>query len=536
MNAPFDRQATVRFAVAAMLLTCLASCSVTYEVAHVNPDDAKESNPGVYYMLPKTQLLAVLSMAKTTQTPARFSPKAWKACVAECINGEADSSCKAVPAAPVDSYDITAAKIYARTRADSRQLYRVNVDFDTFAAFTHSFKISEQGVLTTASAELENKAVEIAINTTKAIAKLAVTAGTLSAAPDAEELECPSFEPLYRAQVELDQRTESAREQFLKSLYGQPALNAAAIDILKAGAEQKIDTIRGEARYAEVISARKSSSETKVLGDYAMMIEPEGSWPGPAGWQPIQALDLEGFAGLQSVPSDPDTKAEVLERLGKLSIEVERAIAFPAAAVAEVEAANARAESAQAKVDEAKNNNGQRNDVAAAQSAADVAKTQAAQAQVAAAKAHGEADKAKAGFRYRVPVSATIRIVETSDSQPKTILASASVLVAQFGALVSLPAEVKGIKSKIVLDMYETTGAPKQLDVGATPQPTTLVGDVLGPLQEELDRRVKANADKKAAAEGAEIADLTKQRDVLKLQKEIQDLKDALKAGEDARE
>lgn len=476
----------------------LLSCSATYNVARVIPADATTSHPGVYYMLPKTQIVVVLTLHKKTAKQPAFPQPAWDACSVECPSPTAsDEPDKCVATVPKETstYDVVAAKVYSRSLPDSAHLYRANVDFGTFAAFSHTFKLTDQGVLSSSSSELENQFVQIAIDTTKAIANVIGGAVSQPAPNDVAQgtaratkkkpVGCHNFETWSQRQGELDQKSEAVKAELDALLVKSPDLDPAAIQLLKNRSDERLRALGNLLKFRELTEARQGTEKDESIGDYAVIVEP-GNGPSQEfhDWKPIQSYATNGIADLQATPAE---QSEVIGAIGYLKAQEARVLI-----VREIQF-------------------GVDCDATACKPTA------------------GSTKEADQGFRYRVPSAA---LVEIQMLEKKTssfeIIGSTRMPVAQFGALVSLPSKISGLKAKVALEMYDGLGAAKQIDVGATPQAPTLVGDLLSPIQQEIDRRNKAKADAAAAAAGAEFADLTKQRDLLKLKKEIKDLNESL--------
>ncbi|MBT8070088.1 MAG: hypothetical protein KJN61_02160 [Gammaproteobacteria bacterium] len=155
-----------------------------------------------------------------------------------------------------------------------------------------------------------------------------------------------------------------------------------------------------------------------------------------------------------------------------------------------------------------------------------------------------DADQAQ-GFYYRIPSVSTIHL-EKKDATPapsgsvgwvslpaKSVI-EADVLISQYGSVRAMPTSSGSIKkSTFDLYLYENTGALKSVEVSGTAlEPTAIesAGGVLTDLQaaDIAAEKAENDAEKAAIAKAAEAEDvitvLTRQRDILQLQKEIADL------------
>ena len=443
------------------------------------------ATPGIYYSLPKTELLVVASIKKTTVESGVFGGKAWEACEKACAPIAASGDCPSTAGGPSISYEITGLKTYSRSSADAAHLYHVNVDLKAFAAFSHTFKLSNEGVLTSSSSEIENKSLEIGINAVKSLIKLVVPSPTAVMPPVVAATQdisgCPAFKTAQGRQKQLDSDIKKLRASLDGVLFHSPVPEGPAIEQLVKRHEARVAELKAT-EYEELSDQRGVSKKEEALGDFAVILEPAAyasATKGAIDWLPVQRIKTEGFAGYESKPVKDSEVAAVSREIYNtgLTAEVSSILGFTATDNEDKQTENT-------------------------------------------------------GYRYRFPAPATLTVKRTE--QPRT-LAEFRTLVAQYGAIAAMPSKISGIKSKVALDLYESTGSPRQIDVGATPLPTTAVGDALSPIQEEIDRRNAAKAEaKKAAAEAkkaeadAEKNDLTKQRDLLSLKKEIAELEAAL--------
>jgi hypothetical protein len=543
---------------AAVLCTLLTACSAKYVATKVKPEQVRVTTPGIYYSLPRTELLVVVGVKKTTKKSGIYGGDAWEDCVKECVEKDSSraGSCPAEASKPKFSYELTSVKSYSRAIADPGHLYHVKLDLKAFAAFTHTFKLSNEGILTSSSSEIENKGVEVAINSAKAVLGLVGAAkGGLPKPPDESSdpgakpkpKPCKAFLEDYAAQRQLDEDIQTRRDAMDRILFTTPAPEGPAIEQLIKRHEARISELKASPTYEKLTEHRGESSKEEAIGDFAVMIKPDEFMAAGASedqWKAIQQIDAEGFAGLELKPgkqSEINGVAKELENI-KLRVKVTPTFGFgqqnadlPELAVPTTTPTEAKKAAAP--------------DVVCNSDAVPTDSTPSAAPErpVFDDKEKLKIGKAETGYRYRFPAAGQVTVSrefkekeETKDKDGKVIvkencwrddIANFRTLVAQYGAVTAMPPKITGVKSKIMLDLYESTGSPRQVDVGATPMPSTVVGDALAPVQAEIERRNQERKDKKAKAENAATDELTKERDLLKLQKEIAELKKAIESG-----
>ncbi len=140
-----------------------------------------------------------------------------------------------------------------------------------------------------------------------------------------------------------------------------------------------------------------------------------------------------------------------------------------------------------------------------------------------------------AGYRYRIPAlgQLTLYALEVADpldhsKDKRHDLVVDAIPVAQYGPVASLPSRFEGKGGSVELAISPITGGLKKVTIGSDALPATAVTAPLESLRSGLEDRSKR---KEADAEKARNADKTaleRERDLLKLQKEIKDLRSEL--------
>jgi len=472
----------------------LISCSASYKATKVEPSEVTTAKPGIYYTLPMSELLVVASVKKTTKLSGIYAGDVWNQCKKACFDSSTypEAECPADPRTPQINYELTKVKSFSRVVADPKHLYHVDVDLKAFAAFNHTFKLSNDGILTSSTSEIENKSVEIGINTAAALLKIAPLARTESAPGKmtnaAKLAACAQFKQDYARQEELDNTIVEFTNKLDTVLFSSSTPDGPAIEQLVKRHEARVSELKASNKYEKLMEHRAEVSRDEVLGDYAVRIVPfefATACATDEDWRPVQQFDKEGFSNLEVTPAKEANVEAVLKELRKirLTVSVKPQFGFDA-------------------------------------TNADGGHT--------------------TGYRYRFPSAGQVTVSRVfdyidHDGNPQSSIepiAAFRTLVAQYGAVTALPSKISGVKSKIGLDLYESTGSPRQVDVGATPLPSTTFADQLAPLQSELERRKAEKEEKMKELENEEMDALTKERDLLKLKKEIADLENALEPAQ----
>ena len=498
----------------AALLPCalLAACSAKYVANRVTPEQVRVTTPGIYYSLPKTELLVVVGVKKTTKKSGIYGGDVWDDCVKACTGGKSKpaGSCPSVAPKPKVSYELTSVKSYSRSIADPAHLYHVELDLKAFASFSHTFKLSNEGILTSSTSEIENKGVEVAINSAKAALSLvAATKGALPKADEASEFidkdseTCKAFRASYTLQQRLDKDIQDRRDAMDRIIFSKTPPEGPAIEQLIKRHEARISELKASPTYEKLMEHRAESSKEEAIGDFAVQIKPDEFTPAQAGesdWHAIQQIDTEGFAGLELKPGKQSEINGVVEELAKIKIRVAVNPTFgfgqENADVAYDACAGATAKPTRQRL----SRNLQRHQVSAP--------TKTRKRHHLPARARRFPRRRNRNSTMRRPATAIASrqppryvvtrafLQEEEKDKDGTIVTPKKcwrepigkfrTLVAQYGAVTAMPPKITGVKSKIMLDLYESTGSPRQVDVGATPMPSTVVGDALHPCRRKL--------------------------------------------------
>lgn len=138
-----------------------------------------------------------------------------------------------------------------------------------------------------------------------------------------------------------------------------------------------------------------------------------------------------------------------------------------------------------------------------------------------------------AGYKYRVPAQGSVSLTVRDAPENGTVKFGPAVdqrLVAQYGAIASLPSHFKGKGGRVVVKHWENSGGIQTVEIGADPMPTSAVTEVIdtGYGQYEARQNAKAATAAAAAAADPELDALSRQEAILALRKKIKELEEAL--------
>jgi hypothetical protein len=127
----------------------LAGCGSSYKVAHVHPKgDVPRYLPeeGIYYSLPKTQIVLRIPITHTLTEHSKFSYK-FNEMVESCRNSGQPGWPDKVEN-PVTELKAGEVAIFTRAVPDPLHRYRLDVSAGTFSSFTHTIKVTDASILT----------------------------------------------------------------------------------------------------------------------------------------------------------------------------------------------------------------------------------------------------------------------------------------------------------------------------------------------------------------------------------------------------
>ncbi len=459
----------------------VSACSARYEVTRVTyPTDLSIARPGIVYALPKTQFVVDVPVTRKQQATGRyFGSSIWEDCVKQCIQNKA-MTCQIGQETNETLYETSAPRVFTRAILDPEHVFRLNVDFGTFASFNHTFNLTDDGVLTSYSGDVSNPAVEVAGDALRALASVA----TATTRPSSDMEQCTVFQTSYGRYQAYQAARDALEAQADRVLYADDVqLTGPAIAELLAFHRTRLASL--ERSYSDVLSARRRVIVDESVVHMAAEIEPvaHSDFSGPVTWQPLNVLDLQGIETVAAHNHGPTTQTLVDEVQKKLALAVTV--------------------------------------TADKHTTADCDPTDTAST---ATRDACMTDRSAAGLRYRVAVPASLKVSRDTTGNSPQLLGQTRTLVAQYGAVVALPAKVRGAKANANLELYASTGAARVVTVGATPQATTVVSDFTGTVVDAIEKREVQKAADEEAALNAEIDDLTRQRDLLQLRKEIDEL------------
>ena len=538
----------------------ISACSSTIEVNRQNTITPVLEESGIYYSLPKTQIITKIPARLIVQTEGFL-----KACEKDpsfpmqvednnlllnsnneyVMNNDAgldSNSGSPVPTVLDRTLYFGQASISSRAVADPNHLYHLDVDFDTFSSFTHTVELSESGVVNSINSKVDNIGPAIAIESVKTIA--GILQPPIQAAIAQEDAR--PISPFCKELFEKKSMLEGVSEGPVKALI---ELEKTWIEwLLGAGRESEPQSFQAALKYFETRKSKlqeqiseaevllygatqsfhymfigiSEPSEFKVFGEpikedlHADSVNDDSNktksnttvwsleWLNPDNIGVINP----GHPGVVALSVDEITQSQLQDgKLGSLNLNskiniviepVEEEFRFE-----DVES-DCKANSTELQ----KRSNQEDNKEGCEQSTL--------------VKSPGVID-AKGGYRYRIPVLATVTVFENWSTK-NVKLGRYQDSVAQFGPIASLPSTIDGIQASIVPTYDPETGSLTKVTLGAVPVPASQIGEFGGQIQNFIANREAI----KVEQEGEELASLQAENKLLEAKKTNKSLKSDL--------
>lgn len=481
-------------AIASWAATLLAACgTVKVESVRVPASDLNGymSPPGIYYALPRSEVALVFPVTLERQTKG-FTGNIIDDCVAACGIQQADGArpkaCELAKAN--DSIVLGRPEIARRELQDLNHLYRLNIDGGFLDGVAHAVTVAENGVLSEATSKVSNQAAELVLGIVSQLGKLAASGsfggkGAAKGVPDGgpigltckEARDITTKEAGFRSQIA---ELEKQRTAILVPKAGVTPVLAA--DQAKLAADRlrehivEIEQAREKFRAAQDLVEVKKTFKTRLLSQGLA----------PAENRPLGPVQLF-FREVVEPESSEVLSMKIHEVLNKaLVLHASIAPLVPAAA-----AATWKADANEPLV---------------------------------------------AGYRYRIPMAGVLTVTCRGTAEASSVCATDAdrllieqeVPIAQYGALASLPVEFKAKGATVGLLLHPSTGGIRKVDLGVEPVGAKPLLDTIESLRSSREaRRTREGAEEEAqaqAAADAELNQLTREKDLLKLKKEIRDL------------
>jgi hypothetical protein len=468
----------------------LSGCStVKVESVRVPPGELSRymATPGIYYALPRSEVSIAFPVTLERQTKG-FKGNIIDACIESCGAGQPDGAapkaCEVSTAS--DSIVLGRPEIVRRDLQDFNHLYRLKVDGGFLDGVTHAVAVAENGVLSESTSQPSNQTADLVLGIVSQLGKVAAS-GLFSSkgAKDtpASGLTCKDARLIAAKEAEFRTQIQDLEKQRTAILVPKPGVTP----VLKAD-QTKLAADRLREQVAEIEAARAKFRTKEDLAEvkktYKSKLVSQGLAPGEN-----EALAPARLVFREAVESDT---AEVLPM--KINEVLNNALILRAEVTPSVPAAATASWNAQA------------------------------------------AEPLVAGYRYRIPMAGVLKVTcrgtpaASSACTPDAdrTLIEQEVAVAQYGPLASLPMEFNGKSATVGIALYPSTGGIKKVDLGVEPVGAKPVLDTIDSLRTSLEARRKRQEAEAQAALDAEKDQLTRERDLLKLKKEIRDFQKEL--------
>lgn len=465
----------------------LSACgTIKVESVRVPPGELSGymATPGIYYALPRSEIALQFPVTLERQVKG-FKGNIIDDCIAACTEArQADiakpKACE-IPKAN-DSIVLGRPEIVRRDLQDLNHLYRLTVDGGFLTGVTHGVTVSENGVLSESSSKVSNQTADLVLGlVSQAMKWKAMTSGSKSlpgigttALTCQEARDIAAAEAGFKKQID---ELEKVRTAILVPRPGvMPVLDAdqsrLAADRLREQVAA-VEQVRANYRTKQDLTEVKKTIKTKLFS------------------QGLAPAENQALAPVQLVFRDivESESSEVLAM--KIHEVLNTALILRAGIKPQVPVAGWNA---------------------------------------------GAAEPLVAGYRYRIPMAGLLEVTceATADAvsvcttgSPRTIFEQ-EVAIAQYGALASLPVEFKGKEATVKLSLHSSTGGISAVNLGVEPIGAKPFLDTIDSLRTSREaKKTREDAEEKAVAQtmaDAEVNLLTREKDLLKLKKEIRDL------------
>jgi len=480
----------------------LSGCGVNIVAHKAGALKSEMAAPGIYYTLPKTELHVAIPVVVEKIQSGRIGV-IFDDCLAACraedtAREEAEAKEKAKTKDAVEAREMSTDKVKARESAcvlrgpltlkvlrpqvtpkgapDPAHAYYVSVTPELFTSVKHEMTFGDSGVITDASSSAVNNFPEVAVSVLGTLVN-AFGAGTLSLMErirrddqltDVENLKCPEAKNIASEISKFQGRIKAENDKLDSWLAPDKPIEARFAKLLVDRATQRLTRIEEElARY------RTEADLEVVRKSYRYLLGAKGALVPDEFTSLNEVLELRSEAPTEEADLKSPPVLELIASLG---------LVFSA----EVEAPT---------VEQCEN----------------CAATDGA-----------------AGYRYRLPAMGKLRIWMTESDGKETDLLLDSFPVAQYGAVAALPGRFDGKSGAVGISLSPVAGTLRKVSIGTEALPATVVTAPIDALAVAAEDRKKRKEEAAKEAASADKTALERERDLLKLQKEIRDLRQEL--------
>lgn len=513
----------------------LSGCGTTYAVDKVASFDKETNVPGIYYALPKTDILIEAVAPVSTVHYGRFysgleaMPSNPKITFQQRFKDNGDL-CRVSKTNPkvIDSTDTDRTgpdpsdkmefSFGARSRKDAKQVYRLNVDPGMFASYKHTIELAENGTIKSADTTIKDGATQFVQKTVTGLLSIATTnladmsgnkAGgdKITYCKDLDSARAKQATMAANLKVLKDKRAKAALVDASRVATGSIGSAAAKID-------KDIAVVEAAKKIVDALFEKTVLSRTVYVGNATY--EPMPFQQEATG----AALKWKVLTARYEKAKDDTTPARI------------PTISF-GAVLALSEATGEEADSVRAKLsamklivtsDELSELVQEKADPKGCTKQDRVIKDEEDKDKKVTVRNCGD----NLGYRYRFPVVATVTLKDTADR------ATADLSIAQYGPILAMPGRFGGSEASILLT-YSDVGSLSKAVVGSTPQAGDSASSYLDAYAKYREAQIKADtaAQTKADADAAKDAKsattaLLAEKDYLDALKQVQALRKEL--------
>jgi len=486
------------FVTAASLIS---ACGTAYKVHNVKPEElANNPKAGLYYFLPRTEVFIEAIATGTKPEYGEFS-NSDKPLILGSITtrggkiletyGEVlehnRQTCGTAGQIVVlgksnrvtspdsnnpdyDDHDYTVSEFSMTTEtvADSKHLYRLDIDPSALASFSHKIVVNESGVISAATSTVTDAVSPFIYNSVKSFAGLASGAAALNATTYCDEL--AKTERFIKSKDEKLEELKNERIAVVDNV--QPHVDGKAFEIKLKLLDESISNFKKKIEEEEAKFGVKTHKVTYVVvsklnpSDFQSNVLKTPQW---AVYKP------------KFETKDDDTTPKRISFLpGKATTTLDRLQKPEGKLTKLLNTMTVSFDSSEPEVKTCSQNDTDCKD-----------------------RQH----KVYQGYKYRIPKTSQMTI--RTDS---TIMASTDIQVAQFGSVVPLPEKFFGSKGTVDLAFNPNTGGLTSATIGADPISSTAVSQYVDVVKSYKDaetaQRTTEGAEEKAkaATEAARVA------------------------------
>jgi hypothetical protein len=478
----------MKYVLLALGAALLSGCgTVKVESVRVPPSELARyiGTPGIYYALPRSEVTVAFPVTLERQLKG-LKGNIIEACIEACGTPHQAADNIIPPACQVptgnDTVVLGRPELTLRSVQDFNHLYRLSVDGGFLNGVKHAVSISENGVLSESTSTVSSQSADLFLGIISQLGKIAA-AGILDQPPPQSGLSCKAARVIAASEAGFKKHIQDLEQKRTKLLVPKPGvapvLSAGHITLADERLRSRIAEIQAEwdrYRTKEDLTEVKKTFKSKLVSQPLAPVE--NAALAPVRLQFRELVESESAAFLS----------------GKMGEVLNNALIIAASI------------------------------------------TPLAPGGASATWHLDGTEPAVAGYRYRVPLPGVLKVTCLGSATAQSVcpqngartLVEEELPIAQFGPLTSLPVEFKAKSATVGLALHPTTGGIKKVELGIEPIGAKPILDTLDGLRTSMEDKRKREAAEAQAELDADKNQLTRERDLLKLKKEIRDLQKEL--------